>query len=77
VRALRTAGARFVLVTLRSVDDAGASAFMQRFYHHWLGQTGRSDPAAALRAAQLEAIADNAAGTNTDTTWTHFALIGG
>ncbi len=77
VRALRTAGARFVLVTLRTVDDAGASAFIQRFYFYWLTQTGPSDPAAALRAAQREAITDNANGTHTDTTWTLFTLVGG
>src|SRR4051812_49243906 len=44
VRALRTAGARNVLVTLRPVSDPGAADFMQRFYHQWLGQEGRSDP---------------------------------
>jgi CHAT domain-containing protein len=56
VRASRTAGARNVLVTFKPVSDQGASAFMRRFYHYWLAQQGRSDPAAALRAAQLEAI---------------------
>ena len=54
VRALRTAGARKVLVTLRPVDDLGAEQFMQRFYFYWLRQP-RSDPAAALRDAQREA----------------------
>ena len=53
VRAFRTAGVRYVLVALRPVGDQGASAFMQRFYHHWLAQE-RSDPAAALRAARIE-----------------------
>jgi CHAT domain-containing protein len=77
VRALRTAGARHVLVTLRPVADQGASAFMQRFYHHWLGQQGRSDPAAAFRAAQREAIGAVARGESKDQTWAQFALIGG
>jgi CHAT domain-containing protein len=73
VRAFRTAGARYVLVALRPVSDQGASAFMQRFYHHWLAQP-RSDPAAALRDTQAEAIS---APDQHDNTWVYFALIGG
>jgi CHAT domain-containing protein len=69
VRALRTAGARNVLVTLRPVDDQGAEQFMERFYFYWFRQP-RSDPAAALRDAQREAA------TQTDNTWTSFVLIG-
>src|SRR5271166_2837341 len=69
VRALRTAGARNVLVTLRPVDDLGAEQFMQRFYFYWLRQP-RSDPAAALRDAQREAAKDS------ETTWTSFVMIG-
>lgn len=69
VRALRTAGARNVLVTLRPVDDQGAKHFMQRFYFYWLRQLS-SDPAAALRDAQQEAANDS------DTTWTSFVLVG-
>ena len=38
VRALRTAGARYVLVTLRPVSDEGASDFMLRFYRRWLAE---------------------------------------
>ena len=77
VRALRTAGAGRVLVTLRPVSDEGAADFMGRFYRHWLGQTG-SDPAAAFRAAQLEAIAAAPAGPpRRDQTWAHFVLVGG
>jgi CHAT domain-containing protein len=75
VRALRTAGARYVLVTLRPVWDRGAAEFMERFYHHWLRQPARSDPAAALRAAQVEAMAAGAAGG--PATWAHFVLVGG
>jgi CHAT domain-containing protein len=73
VRAFRTAGVRYLLVALRPVGDYGASNFMQRFYYHWLAQA-RSDPAAALRAAQLEAIT---APDFRDPTWAYFALIGG
>jgi CHAT domain-containing protein/Tfp pilus assembly protein PilF len=73
VRAFRTAGVRYVLVALRPVGDQGASSFMQRFYHHWLAQAG-SDPAAALRAAQVEAIT---APEPHDPTWAYFSLVGG
>ena len=69
VRALRTAGARNVLVTLGPVDDEGAEQFMERFYFYWFRQS-RSDPAAALREAQNEAAAQR------DPTWSSFVLIG-
>jgi CHAT domain-containing protein/tetratricopeptide (TPR) repeat protein len=72
VRALRVAGARNVLVTLRSVDDEQTAKFMQRFYFHWLNQK-QSDPAAALRDAQAEYVNSPDAGT----TWTSFIIVGG
>ncbi len=50
---------------------------MQRFYFHWLSQQGRSDPAAALRATQVEAIDAVASGKSADQTWAQFVLIGG
>jgi CHAT domain-containing protein len=70
VRALRTAGAQNVLVTLRRVDDLAARDFMERFYRHWLGQD-RSDPAAALRATQLDYVTHYP-----DHDWSAFVLIG-
>jgi len=79
-RALRTAGARYVLVALRPVDDRTARDFMVNFYRHWLGQA-RGDPAAALRAAQLEVLARppqaRSVRRSGRDTWAHFALIGG
>ena len=51
-RALRTAGARNVLVTLWPVNDGQARDFMVGFYKNWLSQV-RSDPAKALRETQL------------------------
>ena len=51
-RALRTAGARNVLVTLWKLNDGEARDFMVAFYKTWLSQT-RSDPAKALRDTQL------------------------
>jgi CHAT domain-containing protein len=51
-RALRTAGARNVLVTLWKLNDGEARDFMVEFYKTWLAQV-RSDPAKALRDTQL------------------------
>jgi len=56
-RALLARGARTVLVSLWSVDDAATRLLMQRFYSNWLGLDGA--PAAptkaeALRRAQAE-----------------------
>ncbi len=53
LRALRTAGARNVLVTLRPISDPDAQRFMERFYGHWLGEA-RGDLATALRQTQYE-----------------------
>lgn len=87
VRALRTAGARHVLATLRPVEDQAALAFMRRFYRHYLAQA-TPDPAAALRAAQIEAMreAGEAGGPDRglgrpagggDAVWAQFVLFGG
>ena len=76
VQALRTAGARHVLVTLRPVSDEGAASFMESFYRHWLGQA-RSNPAAAFQAAQREAIrAASGSPAGGDPTWAQFVLVG-
>jgi CHAT domain-containing protein len=58
VRALRTAGARNVLVTLWPLNDGEARDFMVAFYKTWLSQV-RSDPAKALRDTQLEYLKHN------------------
>lgn len=53
---------------------------MARFYRHWLGQEeGRSDPAAAFRAAQLEIMAapPEASPARRDRTWAQSVLVGG
>jgi CHAT domain-containing protein len=77
VRALRTAGARHVLVTLRPVGDESADRFMQRFYYHWvIKQAGtRSDPAAALRDAQSEHFGADES-SQADQAWASFVMIG-
>jgi CHAT domain-containing protein len=54
-RALRTAGARNVLVTLWPLEDGMARDFMVDFYKNWVGQS-HSDPAKALRQTQLDWI---------------------
>ncbi|MCS3932080.1 CHAT domain-containing protein/Tfp pilus assembly protein PilF [Bradyrhizobium elkanii] len=58
VRALRTAGARNVLVTLWPLNDGEARDFMIKFYKTWLSQA-RSDPAKALREIQLSYLKDD------------------
>ena len=73
VRALRTAGAKQVLVTLRAIGDASAPHFMERFYRNWLSQgQGKSDPAAALQATQSHFIK-----TNPEFDWAPYVMIGG
>jgi CHAT domain-containing protein len=54
-RALRTAGARNVLVTLWPLDDGEARDFMADFYKNWTAQE-HSDPAGALRDTQRQWI---------------------
>ena len=57
VRALRIAGARNVLVTLRPIGDASAAGFMESFYRQLLQQPpGRSDPSQALQATQRDIL---------------------
>jgi CHAT domain-containing protein len=75
VRALRTAGARSVLVTLRPVDDASAADFMQLFYHHWLSHV-HDDLAAALRDTQRDYLKPNTPRSD-DPIWGSYILIGG
>ncbi|NKC15283.1 MAG: CHAT domain-containing protein [Gammaproteobacteria bacterium] len=57
VRALKTAGARHVLATLRRAGDASALEFMKRFYETRLSQpSAHSDPAKALRDTQAHCL---------------------
>jgi CHAT domain-containing protein/Flp pilus assembly protein TadD len=71
-RALRTAGARAVLVTLWNVNDGQARDFMVDFYKNWLGQD-RSDPARALRDTQLQWIGRD--GRRDPRDWAPYVLI--
>jgi CHAT domain-containing protein len=72
VRALRTAGARNVLVTLWPLDDFMARDFMVDFYKNWLAQD-RSDPAKALRDTQLAWIRQD--GRRNPRDWAPYVLI--
>jgi tetratricopeptide (TPR) repeat protein len=59
-RGLLAKGARSVIVSLWSVDDAATTLLMQRFYTHWLGRDGAPEvsKAEALRRAQRDLRAD-------------------
>lgn len=59
-RAFLAAGARSVLVTLWSVDDAATRAVVERFYRHWLEDADRPTRAEALRRAQADVRNDAA-----------------
>jgi CHAT domain-containing protein len=66
-------GVPAVVASLWDVEDAGAAAFMRRFYRH----LQRSfDVAAALQAAQVEALAEPSGATEGVGTWAAFELIG-
>jgi len=71
-RALRTAGARNVLVTLWPLDDLLARDFMADFYKNWLS-AGKSDPAKALRDTQLQWIKQ--AGRSDPAAWAPYVVI--
>ena len=71
-RGFMYAGSPRLIVSLWSVDDAGTSALMQRFYRSHL-DAGLS-PAAALRQAQLELLQDEK--LNHPFYWSAFAFQG-
>jgi CHAT domain-containing protein len=71
-RALRTAGAHNVLVTLWKLDDGQARDFMVDFYKNWTAQS-HSDPAKALRDTQLQWIGQN--GRRNPRDWAPYVLI--
>ena len=72
VRALRTAGAKQVLMTLRPVEDASAERFMRQFYKRWLSQPeGDNDAASALDETRAYYIENEP-----DFDWSPYVLIG-
>ncbi|MFZ1413472.1 MAG: CHAT domain-containing protein [Defluviicoccus sp.] len=75
VRALRTAGARNVLVTLWPVNDGEARDFMVDFYKRWLSQAGRSDPARALRETRLAWLGGPDPARREPRAWAPYVLV--
>ena len=70
-RAFQEAGAKSVLSTLWSVDDAGTQAFMDRFYNLYLDG---APPQEALRTVQREFISDSR--WKHPYYWAPFVLVG-
>lgn len=75
-RGLLAKGARSVLVSLWSVDDAATQMLMERFYTHWLGADNRPviGKAEALRHAQSDVRAVPA--FHSPRYWAAFQLVG-
>jgi CHAT domain-containing protein len=57
-RGFFAAGARRLVASLWRVQDRSAAELMDRFYRHLLDGDRSQRPAAALRAAQLELLAE-------------------
>jgi CHAT domain-containing protein len=72
-RPFLAAGVPAVIASLWDVDDPAAVAFMTRFYRHLRCSF---DAAAALRSAQIEALAEPSGGMETLRSWAAFELIG-
>ncbi len=68
-RGFLAAGANSLLLSLWTVNDRATAELMRHFYKHLLAD---GNPAAALRAAQLEFIKDN----QHPYFWSPFVLIG-
>ncbi len=75
-RGLLAKGARSVLVSLWSVDDAATRLLMEKFYTHWLGPDGRPaiSKAEALRRAQNDVRSKEA--FRNPRYWAAFQLVG-
>ena len=76
VRGFQTAGAGSVLMSLWPLNDALAAQFMDDFYRTWLTAGPDSDPAAALRATQLEWLGDKTDARRRDPGyWAPYVLV--
>jgi tetratricopeptide (TPR) repeat protein len=75
VQAFRTAGARWVLVSLRKVGDRSAKDFMIDFYDTWLA-AAESDPADALQAVQRRWAADQDRERSDPINWAPWLIVG-
>ncbi len=74
-RAFLARGARSVLVSIWSVDDAGTKLLMERFYTRWLDDDDQPSKAEALRRAQRDVR--QTAGFEDPRYWAGFQLVGG
>jgi CHAT domain-containing protein len=70
VRALRTAGAKNVVVALRKIPDGETSQFMQRFYNNWLNNKDLSP------VQTLEVTKRQFAQEKTTLNWASFIAVG-
>ncbi|PXF55240.1 MAG: hypothetical protein C4B58_15175 [Deltaproteobacteria bacterium] len=78
VRAFRTAGARSVLMTLRSVDDQEARDFMIKFYEIWLSSKDNPSPAQALHRTRPHFINQTLKPEYRDPEmWSPYVMVGG
>ncbi|MCP4696462.1 MAG: CHAT domain-containing protein [Gammaproteobacteria bacterium] len=75
VHAFRVAGARHVLMTLRSVDDNAAFRFMSRFYLKWLESGGLDNPARALRETKLSFLHGKRPAERKPEMWAPYVLV--
>jgi CHAT domain-containing protein len=73
-RALLARGARSVLVSLWSVNDAATAALMEAFYRHWLDDGDGPSKAEALRRAERDVRATP--GWAGPRYWAAFQLVG-
>jgi len=76
VRAFRIAGARNLLMTLWSLNDRLAAAFMREFYGTWFENPDRH-PAQALRETQLVWIRAKDSRRSDPSYWASYVLIEG
>ena len=76
VRAFRTAGAKSVLMTLKSVKDKDAKEFMVEFYSIYLSSDNKATPAQALHKTRLAFIEHVNSKYRGAEFWSPYVIIG-
>lgn len=77
IRAFKIAGAKSVLMTLRSVSDSQSKNFMIEFYKKWVNQPkGKSDPLKALRETKLHYIKHENKELRKPSVWSPYVMVG-
>lgn len=74
-RGFQIAGAQNVLMTLWSLNDSRARAFMQDFYAEWAKSGASNDPLEALRAVKLAWIASENPSRSDPRIWAPYVLV--